>query len=84
MRHNFVALNGHLPICCFLGISLVPNDILSDKIEHLSRIVGTAKDYGENYSKVRVALIHHLLLNHLFSLQHRVVENCQVFHYLQT
>ena len=37
MQHNFVALNGHLPIYCFLGISLVLNNIFCHEIEHLSR-----------------------------------------------
>ena len=38
MRHNFVALNGHVLIYCFFGISLVLNCIFSDETEHLSRI----------------------------------------------
>ena len=39
---NFVALNGHMPIYCFLGISLVLNYIFSDEIEHLSKIYAVA------------------------------------------
>ena len=42
MRHNFVALNGHVSICCFLGMSLVPNYIFSDEIENLYGIYAVA------------------------------------------
>ena len=43
MRHNFVVLNGHVPIYCFLGISLVPKYTFSDEVEHLSRIYDVAR-----------------------------------------
>ena len=43
MRHNFVALNGHVPIYCCIGVLLVPNSIFSDEIEHLSRIYAVAR-----------------------------------------
>ena len=58
MLHNFVAMNGHLPIYCFLGISLVPNYILSIFLEYVLPLVLT-RDSKKKFQGTSLAVRIH-------------------------
>ena len=79
-RHNFVTLNGHVSIYCSLGISLVPNYIFSDEIEHLSGIYAVARFNSRQQltnvleNNVKSFLIF-LIAEHTFQLYERTTKS---------